>query len=142
MPEPRGFWSPSRRRGTEDAQALATARLHELRAMTFGELLGLADGPQQVEEVRGLGGEPLQRRTSVKRMTRGGEVELRVLVRVARAGLLGRLNPLAERLVVASADGEMAGEYTMASEGNDPRRYAGFSRSGREPRREPGDRGR
>jgi hypothetical protein len=46
-----------------------------------------------------------------------------VLVRVDTGTILGRLNPLAETLVLATPDGQMVGDYTMASEGNDPCRY-------------------
>ena len=60
---------------------------------------------------------------SVKRISRGDAEELRVHVSVFGLGLLARLNPLAEQVLLATPDGEMVGEYTLASEGNDPRRY-------------------
>jgi len=64
------------------------------------------------------------RRTSVRRLSRGGRHELRILVSVDDGTRPGRLNPLAEELLLASLHGEMVGEYTPASESNDPRRFA------------------
>ena len=52
-----------------------------------------------------------------------GDAEERVHVSVVGLGRLARLNPLAEQVLLATPDGEMVGEYTLASEGNDPRRY-------------------
>jgi hypothetical protein len=48
---------------------------------------------------------------------------VRIHIRVDDGSLLGRLNPLAEEIVLATPDGEMVGEYTMAGEGNDPHRF-------------------
>jgi hypothetical protein len=42
---------------------------------------------------------------------------------VLRGGRLRRLNPLAEQLLIATPDGEMVGDYTLAREGHDARRY-------------------
>jgi len=42
---------------------------------------------------------------------------------VRKPAWFGRLNPLAEEMVLATPGGEMVGEYTLASEGNDARRY-------------------
>ena len=96
--------------------------MHELRQLPYPELRARAGREPEVEQVEGMGGEPFRRRTAIERATRGGEEELRILVQVHR-GRLGRLNPLAEELIVATPDGEMTGDYTLASEGNDPRRY-------------------
>ncbi len=118
-----GFWSQRRRGGQEDAGLLLAARLHELRHTPYAQLVERAARPTEVEEVQGTSGEAYERRTSVARHTRGGGEELRITVQVARGSLLGRLNPLAEEVVLATPDGEMFGEYTMASEGTTPRRY-------------------
>ena len=64
----------------------------------------------------------------MKRFPRGGEEELRITVQVTTGSPLGRLDPLAERVVVSTPHGEMVGDYTMASEGNDPRRFEWRSR--------------
>jgi len=85
--------------------------------------LDLEDAERPVEYVSGPDGERYERRTSVRRGTRGRAEELRILVQVQRGGRFGRLNPLAEELILATPDGEMTGEYTLAGEGNDPRRY-------------------
>lgn len=114
----KGFWS-DRRKGREDAQVLAVERLHELRQRSYEQL----EGEARTEEVTGLSGEPYRRRTSVQAGTRGGEEELRVTVAVMKPSWLGGLNPLAQLTVIATPDGEMVGDYTLASEGNDPRRY-------------------
>jgi hypothetical protein len=73
--------------------------------------------------VVGLSGHRFVRRTRVTRSQRGGSEELRVLVQVAEDKRGAGLDPLAEELIVATPDGEMVGEYTLAGEGNDPRRY-------------------
>jgi hypothetical protein len=121
MSKPKGFWSDRDREGQDDARLLATEQLHALRQLPYAELRARADRDTQVEDVTALSGEPYQRRTSVKRLTRGGEEELRITVQVTTGSLLGRLDLLAEQIVVATPDGEMVGDYTMASEGNDPR---------------------
>jgi hypothetical protein len=77
----------------------------------------------EVEQVDGPSGERFRRRTDVRHLTRGGEEELRILVQVDKGTLRGRFNRLSEDMVIATPDGEMVGDYTMASEGNDPRRY-------------------
>ncbi|MBV9047436.1 MAG: hypothetical protein JOY58_04155 [Solirubrobacterales bacterium] len=123
MTEQRGFWSKRPRTGEDDAQLLLAERVHDLRHVGYEELRRRADSESEVEDVSGPNGERYKRRTSVKRMSRGGEEELRVHVSVLSGGRLARLNPLAEQVLVATADGEMVGEYTLASEGNDPRRY-------------------
>jgi hypothetical protein len=120
---PRGFWTPGRRRGRDDAQLLLAERVHALRQASYGELRGRAGAEPEVEEVSGPSGDRFRRRTSVKRFERGGQEELLVTVRVDDGSLLTRWNPLAEEMVHVGPDGEMVGEYTMASEGNDPRRY-------------------
>ncbi len=73
--------------------------------------------------VTSVSGERFTRRTRVTRHERGGREELRVLVDVAPERDGGGLDPLAEELIIATPDGEMVGEYTLASEVNDPRRY-------------------
>ncbi len=123
MGERKGFWSDRPRKGQEDARLLAVARIHELRQLSFAELRRRAAGDAEVELLPGLSGGRYRRRTAIGRYTRGGEEELRITVQVMRPTWLGRLNPLAEHLIIATPDGEMTGEYTMASEGNDPRRY-------------------
>jgi hypothetical protein len=119
----RGFWTPGRRKGSDDAQILAAERVHELRQTPYAEMRERAGRDPEVEYVDGPDGGRYERRTSIQRGTRGGAEELRILVQVQRGGRFGRLNPLAEELVIATPDGEMTGEYTLASEGNDPRRY-------------------
>ena len=123
MAEQRGFWSERPRKGGDDAQLLVAERVHELRHAGYEELRRRAGTDPEVEDVSGLDGKPYKRRTSVKRMSRDGGEELRVRVSVVGRGRLARLNPLAEQVVLATPDGEMFGEYTLASEGNDPRRY-------------------
>jgi hypothetical protein len=119
----RGFWSPRRRKGADDAQLIAAERVHALRQLPYAELRKRAGGAPGVEDVAGTDGERYRSRVSVQRGTRGGQEELRILVQVHRPSRFNRLDPLAEELIVASPDGEMTGEYTLASEGNDPRRY-------------------
>lgn len=123
MDEPKGFWSDRPRTGQEDARLLAAERIHELRQLPYGELRRKAEDDAEVEELSGLSGERYRRHTSIKRLHRGGEEELHIKVRVDDGSLLGRLDPLADDLIIATPDGEMVGDYTMASEGNDPRRY-------------------
>ena len=123
MTEQRGFWSRRPRKGGDDAQLLLAERVHDLRHVGYAELRRRADGDTEVEGVSGPDGKRYERRTSVKRASRGGEEELRIHVSVVGGGRLSRLNPLAEQLLLATPDGEMVGEYTLASEGNDPRRY-------------------
>ena len=120
MRKPKGFWSD--REGREDAQLLATEELHALRQLSYPELLAMADRDARTEELRGPSGELYKRRTSIRRSTRGGE-ELRITVQVTSGSLLGRLYPLAERAVIATPDGQIVGEYTLPSEGNNPRRF-------------------
>jgi hypothetical protein len=121
--ERRGFELERSRTERDDARVLAAARVSELRRVSFDELCSHADSdPQQVEQIAGASGWPYRRRTSIKRLSRGGE-ELRILVQVDNGTRLGRLNPLAEEVILATPDGEMVGEYTIASEGDAPRRY-------------------
>ena len=128
MSERRGFWSPRSCRGRDDAQLLAAERVHALRQLPYETLRGSAERGAQVERVAGLSGQGYERRTTVKRFSRGGIDELRITVQVSSGSWLGRLNPLAEEAILMGPDGEMVGEYTMASEGNDPRRYRWPSR--------------
>jgi len=121
--ERQGFWSERPRKGGDDAQLLVAERVHDLRHVGYEELRRRADTETEVEDVSGLEGKRYKRRTSVKRMSREGAEELRVHVSVVGLGRLARLNPLAEQVLLATPDGEMVGEYTLASEGNDPRRY-------------------
>src|SRR5512134_3309647 len=123
MPERRGFWSERPRAGREDARLLAVERLHALRQCSYAALGERADGVAEVEEVTGPSGERFERRTSIKRLWRGGAEELAVCVQVRAPTLLGRLRPLAEELVIATPDGEMVYDDTMAGEGGDPRRH-------------------
>ncbi|MBV9681765.1 MAG: hypothetical protein JO286_14880 [Solirubrobacterales bacterium] len=123
MAERQGFWSERPRKGGDDAQLLVAERVHDLRHVGYEELRRRADTETEVEDVSGLEGKRYKRRTSVKRMSREGAEELRVHVSVVGLGRLARLNPLAEQVLLATPDGEMVGEYTLASEGNDPRRY-------------------
>jgi hypothetical protein len=119
----RAFWSPRRRTGSDDAQLIAAERVHALRQTPYVELRGRAGGAPEVEDSSGPDGGRYRSRVSIQRGTRGGQEELRILVQVHRPGRFNRLDPLAEELVIATPDGEMTGEYTLASEGNDPRRY-------------------
>lgn len=122
MTERTGSWAENPRRGREDAKLLAAERIRELRQISYAELRDRADRGDQVEEVDGRSGARLRRTTSISARSRGGEDELAILVRVDEGSLLGRLSPLAEDLVLATPDGELVGEYTVASEGDDPRR--------------------
>jgi hypothetical protein len=123
MAEQRGFWSERPRKGGDDAQLLVAERVHDLRQAGYEELRRRANAGVEVEQVSGPEGERYERRTSVKRGSRGGEEELRLHISVLRGGRLARLNPLAEEVLLATPDGEIVGDYTLASEGNDPRRY-------------------
>jgi hypothetical protein len=114
MPTRRGFWSERPRAGREDARLLAIERLHALRRCPYAALRERADRVAEVEEVTGPTGERLERRTSVKRLWRGGAEELAVCVQVRAPTLLGRLSPLAEELVIATPDGQMAHDDTTA----------------------------
>jgi hypothetical protein len=124
MSERRGFWSERLRAGEDDARLLAAERLHDLRQLPYARLRDRADRDAEIEQVAGLSGDAFRRRTAVKHFVRGGEEELRVTIQVTRASPLGWLCPLAEEVVTATSDGEMVGDYTLAGEGNDPRRYA------------------
>ncbi len=119
----KGFWSDRPRAGQADARLLAAERMHAVRHTPFPELLGKAGAPAEVEVVTGPDGAQFRRRTKIRRFRRAGQEELAITVRVDRGTFFGGLNPLAEELVLATPDGEMVGDYTMASEGNDPRRY-------------------
>jgi hypothetical protein len=123
MAEQRGFWSERPRKGGDDAELLVAERVHQLRHLGYDELRRRSGAATEVEDVSGPDGKRYERRTSVKRISRGGGEELQVHVSVVGGGRLSRLNPLAEELLLATPDGEMVGEYTLASEGNDPRRY-------------------
>lgn len=89
---------------------------------SFEQLRSQAGSDPQVEEVAGVSGSHYRRRTSIKRLSRGGE-ELRILVQVDNGTRLGRLNPSAEELLLATPNGELVSEYTIPSEGNDALRY-------------------
>ena len=133
MAERRGFWSNRPRTGSDDAQLLVAERLHELRHVGYDELRRRAAAGTEVEGVTSPDGKRYERRTSVRRMSRDGEEELRIHVSVITGGRLARLNPLAETVLLAMPNGEMVGDYTLASEGNDPRRYQWPRGSSREP---------
>jgi len=124
MSRDEGFWSDRPRAGQDDAQLLLTEHIHMLRQLPYAELRRRADGEPQVEEVAGLSGRRYRRCTRIDRRDRRDGGQVVILVQVDDGTPAGRLDPLAEELVLAGADGEMVGEYTMASEGNDPRRYA------------------
>ncbi len=94
-----------------------------MRHTPYPELRSKAGAPAEVEVVSGPDGARFRRRTTIKRFTRSGHEELAITVRVDDGTFFGGLNPLAEELVLATPDGEILGHYTMASEGNDPRRY-------------------
>jgi hypothetical protein len=123
MTEQKGFWSERPRTGADDARLLAAERLHDLRHRGYDELRARADDAAEVEDLTGLSGARFRRRTAIRRLDRRDGEELYIVVQVYRPSLLGRLNPLAEERVAATPDGEMIGDYTMAAEGNDPRRY-------------------
>lgn len=118
--EGRGFWSPSERPGRDDAELLLAEQVHALRYTPYEELRRRAGEGTRVEDVETLSGTTMARRTRVT--ARDGE--LQVLVQVDDGTPAGRLDPLAEELVVVGPEGDMLGEYTLASEGSDPRRYA------------------
>ena len=124
MPDVRGFWSIRPRRGIEDAGLIAAGRLHELRQETYAALRARSSASWLVNDVAGPDGVPYKLRTRIKRFRWNGDEELRIVIRVDRGTLLSRLNPLADELIIATPDGEFVGEYTLASEGNDPRRYS------------------
>ncbi len=128
MSEPKGFWSKRPRQGQDDADLLVAEQLHALRQEPYAELYARADRAPQVEDVAGSSGDAFQRRTTVKRFTRGGEEGLHITVQITKGSRLGRLNPLAVEVVIATSDGEMVGDYTLASEGNDPRRFQWHTR--------------
>lgn len=73
-----------------------------------------------MQELTDLSGERLVRRTTVRRFERGGQEELRVTVRVDDGSRLGRLDPLAEDAVIATPDGQVVGDSTLASVGKRP----------------------
>jgi hypothetical protein len=123
MPERRGFWSERPRPAADDARRLALERLRALGEASYAELGERADRAEEVEHVTGASGERLERRTSVKRLWRGGAEELAVCVQVRTPTLLGRLRPLAEELAIATPDGGMVRDDTMAGEGDDARRF-------------------
>jgi hypothetical protein len=120
MAEGPGFWSDRPRSGSDDAQLLLAEHVHALRELPYAELRDRGD---EVVHVSGPSGERYVRRTRVVRAKRGSGEELRVLVQVDDGTRAGRLDPLAEELLLVGPEGEMLGEYTLASEGNDPRRY-------------------
>ncbi len=133
MPEARGFWSTRPRQGREDAELIAAERLHELRQEPYAGLRDRSSASGLVEDVTGPDGKRYKLRTKITRVQRSGNEELRIVIRVDRGTLLSRLNPLADETIIATPDGEFLGEYTLASEANDPRRYSfppGKSRRG------------
>jgi hypothetical protein len=126
--ERRGFESERSHAQRDAARLVAAERVGELRGLSFAELLSQADSdPQQVEEIAMFDGR-YRRRTSIKRLSRGGE-DLRILIQVDNGTRLGQRNPLAEEVILATPDGELVSEYTIDSEGNNPRRFGWPSRS-------------
>jgi hypothetical protein len=123
MSERKGFWSQRPRKGEDDAQLIVTEVLHDLRQAPYAKLRDGAGQDATTEELTGLSGEKYACRTSIVRRGSGAGEQLDILVQVYKPSILGRLNPLAERLVHATPDGEMVGEYTLASEHNDVRRF-------------------
>jgi hypothetical protein len=69
-------------------------------------------------------GQRYKLRTKIALLQRSGDEELRIVIRVDRGTLLTRLNPLADEVIIATPEGEFLGDCTLASEGNDPRRYS------------------
>jgi hypothetical protein len=132
MPEVKGFWSMRPRRGIEDAGLIAAERIHELRQVSYAALRARSSTSCLVKDVTGPDGQPYKLRTNITLLQRSGDEELRIVIRVDRGTLLTRLNPLADEVIIAAPEGEFLGDYTLASEGNDPRRY---SFSTRKPRR-------
>ena len=124
MPEVKGFWSMRPRRGIEDAGLIAAGRIHELRQEPYAALRARSSASWQVKDVTGPDGQPYKLRTKTTLLPRSGDEELRIIVRVDRGTLLTRLNPLADEVIIATPEGEFLGDYTLASEGNDPRRYS------------------
>lgn len=122
MSEWRGFGAERSRAERDDARRLAAERVRQLHRVSFEQLRSQAGSDPQVEEVAGVSGSHYRRRTSIKRLSRGGE-ELRILVQVDNGTRLGRLNPSAEELLLATPNGELVSEYTIPSEGNDALRY-------------------
>ena len=118
--EGRSFWNDSERPGRDDAELLLAEQVHALRYTPYEELRRRAGEGTRVEDVETLSGTTMARRTKVT--ARDGE--LQVLVQVDDGTPSGRLDPLAEELVVVGPEGDMVGEYTLAPEANDPRRYA------------------
>jgi hypothetical protein len=120
---PRGFWAERHREGQEDARLLLADRLHALRQEPYDRLLARAARDEEVEAAPGPSGGDYRLRTRVQRRTHGGEELLGIRIRVDDGSFLGKLNPLAETTVSTGPDGDWTGDYTLAGEGNDPRRY-------------------
>jgi hypothetical protein len=120
----RNYWLSERARaGGAEARFLATEQLHVLRHASYKELRARADEDTQVERVAGFSGERFRRRTTIKRVRRTGDEELRIVVRVDDGSLWGWLKPLVEDLVLATPDGEMVGDYALPKKADDPRRF-------------------
>jgi hypothetical protein len=115
-----GFWSDRRRKGQETPDSLRpSASTSYVSSRTLSSVRAPATRAQ-LEELPGLSGGRFRRRTSIKRFARAEGEELYIKVQVDDGSRLGRLNPLAEHLIIATPDGEMVGDFTMASEGNEP----------------------
>src|SRR4051812_6681842 len=100
MGQLRGFWTPRRRRGQEDARILAAEQVHALRRLPYADLAARAKYRADVGTILGLSGDRYRRRTSIRRIGSGERERLRILVSVDRGTLLGRLDPLAEEMVL------------------------------------------
>lgn len=98
---------PRPKPGVDDARILVQEKVHELRHTAYAVLRAEARRRPVWERVVGLGGEPMRRRTAIAQLGRGADEELAIAVQVYRDTPIGRLNPLAEDLVIATPDGEM-----------------------------------
>jgi hypothetical protein len=114
-----GFWSAAQRPGRDDAQLLLAAHVHGLRQEPYEELRRRAGAGPVEEEVPTLSGTTLRRVTRIATHRDG----LRILVQVHDGTRAGRLDPLAEEQVLVGPGEDPTGEWTLASEGGDPRRY-------------------
>jgi len=119
----RDYWSEHPRAGCEDARFLATEQLHALRHTPYRELRARAGGHPEVEDIAWLSGQHFRRRTTITRVPWTSDEQLRIVVRVDDGSLWGRLNPLADDLVLATPDGEMVGAYPLPQKADDPRRF-------------------
>lgn len=116
----RGFWSERPRQGQDDADLIAAAHVHALRQVPYAELRRRAEtGDSTVDEVTGLSGARFQRRTDVQRHDRRDGEQVRILVQVDDGTSAGRLQPLAEDLLIATPDGTTVGGYALVGAGDD-----------------------